>query len=99
MIGITIEHASIIEWTQTRGGHPAMQRPAVQAPLPVIAFSNEDGEVSWEEWISVFDHDEWAFIYQDRTPEGELSRIWKIIPRFAPEPQWTCELKNASKSQ
>lgn len=93
MIGITIEHASIIEWTRTRGGRPAIQQPAVQAQ-PVIAFSDESGEVSWDEWVSEFDRGEWAFIYQDRTPEGELSRTWKIIPRFASEPQWECELKN-----
>ncbi|HTL16566.1 MAG TPA: hypothetical protein VL793_04975 [Patescibacteria group bacterium] len=93
MIGITIEHAQIIGWTQSRGGHPALNRES-ENPSPIISFSNEiNGKVSWEEWMSVFDKNEWAFIYEDRNTQGELSRTWKIIPRFAPEPKWSCDLK------
>jgi hypothetical protein len=97
MTGITIEHAQIIDWTQIRGGRPAIRKPPADGALPVICFSDEtkDGVVSWDEWMSVFDKNEWAFIYQDRTPEGELSRTWEIVPRFAPEPQWTCDVKTA----
>ena len=96
MTGITIEHAQIIEWTQSRGGRPIVKRPSAEAALPTIGFSPEDGEVSWDEWMSVFDGGEWAFIYQDRNQEGELSRTCRIIPRFAPEQRWTCDLKIAS---
>jgi len=96
MTGITIEHAQIIEWTRTRGGHPVIKRArTAEAARPVICFSAEDGEVSWDEWMSVFDHGQWAFIYQDRTQEGDLSRTCRIIPRFAPEQKWTCDLKIA----
>ena len=94
MTGISIEHAQIIEWTQNRGGHPVIKRPSAEAALPVICFANEDGEVSWDEWMSVFDDGEWAFIYQDRTPDGELSRTWRIIPRFEPEARWVCEVRH-----
>ena len=84
MIGITIEHAQIIDWTQSRGGHPAINRVSAELVTPIISFTTEANQraVSWEEWMSVFDKDEWAFIYQDRTPEGELSQMWEIIPRF-----------------
>jgi hypothetical protein len=96
MTGITIEHAQIIHWTQSRGGHPAINRESSESKRPIISFANDaNGAVSWEEWLAVFDQDEWAFIYQDRTPEGEVSRTWKIIPRFAPEPEWSCEVKTA----
>ena len=98
MTGITIEHAQIIEWTQSRGGRPIVKRPSAKAALPTIGFDPEDGEVSWDEWMSVFDGGEWAFIYQDRNQEGELSRTCRIIPRFAPEQRWTCDLKIASAS-
>jgi hypothetical protein len=98
MTGITIEHTQFIEWAQTRGGRPVVKRPSAEAALPQICFSQEEGEVSWDEWMSVFDHGEWAFIYQDRTYEGELSRTCRIIPRFAPEQRWTCELKFAARS-
>lgn len=95
MIGITIEHAQIIDWTQTRGGRPVIERPGTQ---PSIHF-NDDGEpVSWDEWIAAFEGGKWVFIYQDRTPEGDLSRSWRILPRFAEEPQWTHEIKHANAS-
>jgi hypothetical protein len=94
MTGITIEHEQIIGWVQSRGGHPVIKRESPQSTSPSISFSDEDtGTVSWEQWMSVFDRDGWAFIYQDRTPEGELSRMWKIIPRFAQELKWSCEIK------
>jgi hypothetical protein len=94
MTGITIEHAQIVRWAQNRQGRPAIDRSSKRV-RPIIRFPNEgdDNLVSWEEWTSVFDRDEWAFIYQDRTPEGERSRNWKIIPRFEPESQWSCEVK------
>src|SRR5262245_12379204 len=96
MTGITIEHAQIVRWTQNRGGRPAIDRMGAAA-RPIIRFPHEgdDNLVSWEEWISVFDRNEWAFIYQDRTPDGERSRNWRIIPRFEPNAQWSCEIKTA----
>jgi hypothetical protein len=95
MTGITIEHAQIIEWTQNRGGRPAIDKSATGA-RPIIRFPNEtdNDAVSWEEWMSVFDSDKWIFIYQDRTTEGDLSRSWKIRPRFEPESRWSCDIKN-----
>ena len=95
MIGITIEHEQIVQWTQNRGGRPALDKS--QDGRPIIRFPNEgdDNIVSWEEWISVFERDEWAFIYQDRTPDNERSRSWRIIPRFEPESQWSCDIKTA----
>jgi hypothetical protein len=98
MTGITIEHRQIIDWTRSRGGHPAIHRRRAESAKPVICFSPEAAGVSWDEWMSVFDGGEWAFIYQDRTPEGELSRTWKIIPRFAPETRWTCDIETAATS-
>jgi hypothetical protein len=86
MTGITIEHSQIMDWTQSRGGRPAIEKSA-DTTRPVICFSSsaDPDLVTWEEWMSVFDGSEWAFIYQDRTPEGELSQNWHTIPRFASE--------------
>ena len=86
MTGITIEHSQIIDWTKNRGGQPAIEE-AADTPRPVICFSNDTGRnlVTWDQWLSVFDGSEWAFIYQDRTPDGELSQSWNTIPRFASE--------------
>jgi hypothetical protein len=97
MTGITIEHAQIMEWTQSRGGAPAVDKSS-ESVCPIIHFASErnGNEVSWEEWMAAFDRGKWAFIYEDRTREGELSRHWKIIPRFAPESAWAPEVKTTS---
>ena len=77
-----------MDWTHHRGGRPAIDR-SVEITRPIIRFSNEGDEnvVSWEEWMSIFDRDQWAFIYQDRKSGGELSLRWKVIPRFPPDDQ------------
>jgi hypothetical protein len=97
MIGITIEHEQIRDWTCSRGGSPVIDK-SDDKTCPTIRFPSEaeGDDVSWDEWMASFEQGEWAFIYQDRTPEGELSRHWKIIPRFELEEQWTCEVKNSS---
>jgi hypothetical protein len=99
MTGITIEHAQIIRWTQNRGGLPAVDRSANHA-RPFIRFPHEgqDNVVSWEEFLAAFEGGQWAFIYEDRNPEGERSRTWQIIPRFEPASHWTCEIKNSVES-
>jgi hypothetical protein len=83
MIGITIEHDEIVRWTASRGGKPVLRSEEVE--FPAISFEQElhDGPVSWDHWLAAFDTGEFAFIYQDATANGELSRFWKIVPRFA----------------
>jgi len=81
MTGITIEHAQIVRWAQNRGGQPALD---TSCNRPVIKFPEDGGEniISWDQWLSTFDRDQWAFIYQDRTPDNERSRSWNTVRRF-----------------
>jgi hypothetical protein len=37
--------------------------------------------ITWEEWFDAFDRNRLAFLYQDRTAEGEESRFNKLISR------------------
>ena len=88
MTGITIEHEQIISWAQSRGGRPALEQSPRNPARPIIRFADEQGDknVSWDEWMLVFDREQWAFIYQDGKSQGEPARGWKTVPRFASEP-------------
>lgn len=87
MTGITIEHAQIRSWTDSRGGKPMLITPSEEITLPDISFVPTDPDngklVPWEEWLNIFDRDLWAFIYQDDIRDGQPSRFCKVVPRFA----------------
>ena len=84
MTGITIDHQHIRTWAESRGARPVMDNEEGQLPSPAISFSQENNgnEVSWDEWLRCFENGRWAFIWQDRTADGQLSRFWKLVPRF-----------------
>jgi hypothetical protein len=50
-------------------------------------FSGEERleEISWEEFFDGFEKNKLAFLYQEKTSDGELSRFSKLIDRSATE--------------
>jgi hypothetical protein len=82
MIGITIEHQQIKNWTTCRGGRPVISNQSSHEPAIVFTGEGQDHDVNWDEWLARFDAGEWAFIYQDRTQEGEPSQYCRVVPRF-----------------
>jgi hypothetical protein len=48
-------------------------------------FSGDDRleEITWEEFFDGFEENELAFIYQDKTSDGEISRFSKLVDRNA----------------
>ena len=38
-------------------------------------------EISWEDFFKIFDENKLAFLYQDKTKDGETSRFNKFIER------------------
>ena len=84
MTGITIEHQQIRNWTESRGARPAISSGDNDVALPQIHFPEDQNarEVSWDEWLSWFERGQWAFIWQDTTPDRQISRFCKLVPRF-----------------
>ena len=84
MNGITIEHEQIRNWAESRGARPVIREATGDGPAPSIRFPEEDNgkEVSWSEWLHCFENGQWAFIWEDRTPDGQVSRFWRLVPRF-----------------
>jgi hypothetical protein len=89
----TTDHDVIRKWIEERGGRPA--RVAASAPgksegrrssagiLRVDFGEPEESleEISWDEFFKTFEKNRLAFLYQDKTPEGQKSRFTKFVDR------------------
>ena len=89
----TTNHDEIRRWVEERGGHPAKVKGTEKGKSSGVlridypGFSGEDRleEISWEEFFEGFEQNELAFLYQDKTKDGELSRFSKLVDRNATE--------------
>lgn len=86
---ITTNHAEIKRWVEERGGFPAaVKRTERGDDLGIlrIDFPGYSGEssldrVEWEDWFDTFEAKELAFLHQDHTADGAVSRFNKIVSR------------------
>jgi hypothetical protein len=87
----TTNHNEIRRWVEERGGHPARVKGTEKGKTAGVlridypGFSGEDRleEITWEEFFNGFEENELAFIYQDKTSDGEISRFSKLVDRNA----------------
>ena len=87
----TTNHDEIRRWVEERGGHPARVKGTEKGKsagllrIDYPGFSGDDRleEISWEEFFDGFEENELAFIYQDKTSDGEISRFSKLVDRNA----------------
>ena len=85
----TTNHEKIEQWVEARGGWPAtVARTAKNARAGIlrIDFPGFKGaatlkEISWNEWFRKFDQSNLAFLYQERTASGGISRFFKLVAR------------------
>src|SRR5688500_8763936 len=87
----TTDHNEIRRWVEERGGHPARVKGTEKGKTAGVlridypGFSGDDRleEISWEEFFDGFEENELAFIYQEKTSDGEISRFSKLVDRNA----------------
>lgn len=85
----TTDHKLIKQWVEQRDGRPATVRATEEdghAGILRIDFgAKEDNleEIEWEQFFRKFDESDLAFLYQDRTKDGKLSRFHKFVRRSA----------------
>ena len=84
----TTKHETIREWADRRDGRPATVKGTAQdnqhAGILRIDFGPEEErleEIGWDEFFEKFDEADLAFLYQERTSAGELSRFHKFVRR------------------
>lgn len=85
----TVDHDFIRRWAEQRGGHPAaVKQTASDDDVGIIRidFPGYSGEgtlvpIDWQEFFEKFDEKQLAFVYQEKTADGELSRFNKLVSR------------------
>jgi hypothetical protein len=88
----TIDHDEIRRWAEERDGAPATVKGTGKkndAGILRLDFEPKDQEleeISWDEFFDKFEQEGLAFLYQEQTAEGKVSRFHKFVPaRSGPE--------------
>ena len=83
----TTDHAEIRKWVDERGGQPATVKATEEdghAGILRIDFDPPDqglDRIGWDEFFDKFDAAGIAFLHQDHTKDGKLSRFHKFVRR------------------
>ena len=88
----TTDHEEIRNWVEERDGHPAIVKGTEKGGSALLrvdypGFSGEDKleEITWDEFFEIFDENKLAFLYQEKTEDGGLSRFSKFVSRSSAE--------------
>jgi hypothetical protein len=85
----TTDHKKIQTWAKERGGRPATVKATEEdghAGILRIDFGPKEAaldEIEWDEFFRKFDESELAFLYQEKTKDGKISRFHKFVRRAA----------------
>ena len=90
---MTTDHQKIRQWAEQRGGRPATvggtestgeHAGILRLEFPHAANSNDENlePISWDEFFRKFDEADLAFLYQDETKSGAVSRFFKFVRRY-----------------
>jgi hypothetical protein len=86
----TTDHETIRKWVEKRGGLPAAVEGTGNEQEPGIlriSFSDthsKDSKLStigWDDFFEKFEEEKLAFLYQDKTKDGKVSRFFKFVNR------------------
>jgi hypothetical protein len=84
----TTDHGAIRKWAEKRGGHPTSvtgtEHGREAAGVLRFDFGVRDEKlhaVDWNAFFDKFEESKLAFLYQDKTADGKVSRFHKFIHR------------------
>ena len=83
----TTDHEEIRHWAEKRGGAPStVSGTALKGEAGVLRLDFEPKDekldhISWDEFFDKFDNANLAFLYQDKTADGKISRFHKFVDR------------------
>jgi hypothetical protein len=80
----TTNHEVIRAWIEARQGRPAVARTAAKGAMLRVDFGDQEDDlepIEWEEFFTILDDNELAFVHQDITAEGVPSRFNKFVER------------------
>ncbi len=85
---MTTDHRVIKKWIEERGGIPARVRDEMAAReesgvlrilFPAQQPSNEFYPLTWDKFFEKFDQAHLAFVYEEKSGDGEKSRFFKFM--------------------
>lgn len=87
----TTDHGEIKKWVEERGGEPACVRGTggegdigmLRIDFPGYSGEGSLKQIDWDSWFEAFEENELAFLRQDRTSDGKVSRFNKLVAREA----------------
>ena len=86
----TTDHDEIRKWVEERGGRPSRVRSTTgkddEGGILRIDFGEPEAsleEISWEDFFTIFEDRELAFLYQDEKAKGSKSYFCKLVHRSA----------------
>jgi len=83
----TTDHEEIRKWIEARDGRPTRVRGTEDEGgegILRVDFAEPDEkleEVSWDTFFETFEDRKLAFLHQDKTADGKVSRFFKFIHR------------------
>jgi hypothetical protein len=83
----TTDHNEIRKWAEKHAGRPARVKGTEDRSGEGILrfdFAKPDDKlepISWEEFFETFDERKLAFLHQDKTADGKVSRFFKFVRR------------------
>ncbi len=80
----TTDHDEIRRWIEHRKGTPSRVRDSGDGGILRIDFGDPEEAleaIDWEEFFQIFEKSDLAFLHQDKTADGKLSRFSKFVSR------------------
>lgn len=85
----TTDHDEIRRWVEERGGTPArVDAPDGAGGILRIDFEEPGGgdderlePIGWDDFFATFEENRLAFLHQDKTDDGRISRFNKFVSR------------------
>jgi hypothetical protein len=87
---VTTDHEEIRKWIEERNGHPASvhgtggngdEAGLLRVDYPGYGGEESLQEITWEEFFEKFEEKNLAFLYQEKTKDGGVSRFSKFVKR------------------
>jgi hypothetical protein len=82
----TTDHNEIRKWIEERGGRPAIVKSTEndKGGILRVDFQEPDEsleEIPWDRFFEIFESRKLAFLHQDTTSDGKVSRFYKFVER------------------
>jgi hypothetical protein len=80
----TTDHNEIRRWIEERQGTPSRVKDSGEGGILRIDFGEPEEAlepIEWDEFFQIFEKSDLAFLHQDKTEDGKLSRFSKFVSR------------------